>query len=257
MAIGPDANFSVGDKVAAVLRRGGNSRFAVASNLVKIDSNENVHHVCGILSTYVAAFQMLHIGESNNGPIRYDYDYLKGKVVFVNGGMSGFGQAVIHLANVFGAKRVYATSRPKDYDHLRDLGSIPLPLGSVNEMENLVGAIDLVIDMTIYSSNDNNIFNHLSTMRKATTGRLVFNVHGDIAKNGRHGVRTPLELIQLRSKFLLLSNVYVCDHLDPSLRRKFFKVRNILVCVVIFNLLLLQRSKLSSSAHQCRMISLT
>lgn len=216
LATGPDASFKKGDKVAAILGRGGNARYAVTNDLVKIENNDDVHEICGILSTYLAAFTLIHNG--NNATDRYSPDYLAGKSVFVNGGMSSHGQAVIHLARLLGAKKIYATSRAKDHRHLRELGAMPLSLGSTEKKIELQNTFDLVIDLTTFD-----MYGFLLSLVKKPAGELIFSVHGDIAENGKHGVRSQLDLLHLKSRSLLNSEVHVCNYLDYTNRDAFFK----------------------------------
>lgn len=208
MIAGPEATFKEGDRVATVVQTGGNARFTVCASkiLLKIDERDEAHRTCAILAAYMPAFALIQQGAGNESE-RYRLNPMFGQDVFVNGGMSNNGQAVIHLARLFGAQNIYATGKQNDYRHLSEIGALPLPLNNKSAMKEYGISIDVVIDTTSFEMLD-----LLSPMR-VPGGRVVFDQYGDISKNGKHGFRSKMDLVLLYGKTFMARNCHVCDYL--------------------------------------------
>lgn len=220
---GPDATFKVGNRVAAVVQTGGNTRLTVCSSkiLLAIDERDEAHRVCAILAAYMPAFSLIQQGVSDTSE-RYRDNPLYGHDIFVNGAMSSHGQAVVHLARLFGAKHIYATGKPKDYQHFKDLGALPLPLFNDTALEKMDGSIDLIIDTTAFDMLE------ILTPLRVSGSRVVFDQHGDIAKNGKHGFRSKLDFVILTGKIFLARNCYLVDYLQCFNQHfSVFKVRRL------------------------------
>mmetsp|Transcript_22220 Transcript_22220/g.25727 ORF Transcript_22220/g.25727 Transcript_22220/m.25727 type:complete len:134 (-) Transcript_22220:760-1161(-) len=133
----------------------------------------------------MAAFACLQRGVLDDN--RYECDSLHDKSVFINGGTSLVGQAAIQLCVQLNAKLVYATGAKKDYDHLRNLGAVPLNLNSISNLEyNLMGQIDIIIDFTTFDMMD-----YLLKI-KHQNGSLIYYEYGDITRTGGHGWRSQM-----------------------------------------------------------------
>lgn len=229
---GPESRFTVGDRVATVTQIGGNCRFTTQSSdiLLKIGKNDDAHSICAILSAYIPAFALIQNGMKDHVK-RYEKEVLSGSNVLVNGSMGMHGQAVVHLARLLGkvpqivhclfyaslltflslrqtgAKNVFATAKQKDYQHLMNIGAIPLPLNSRAVIKEHNQSFDLIIDTT---STDT--FDILVSLKKPG-GRIVFDQYGDINKDGRHGFRSKVDLLLLHSKTFLTDNCHICNYL--------------------------------------------
>ena len=222
IAIAPnisDGMFRVGDRVGTIVHTGGNARFCVqsASKLVKISEEENAHDACGLLSTYMAAFACLRHTTPKSD--RYEMDCLDGQTVFVNGGMSAVGQAIINLSQHLGAIKVYATGKEKDFHHLEGLGADPILLGKQIIDHKL--KVDVIIDCTSFD-----ILDYLLSLKKES-GRLVYYRHGDISMDGHHGWRTYLPTLLLKFRLMISSqNDSFCDPVQDIFLDRFdvFKV---------------------------------
>jgi len=117
------------DYVAALIRCGGNARYVKthASSLVRVPKEVDPASAACMVETYLTAFQSLHVGEDHDR--RYRTDQYVGKSVLVIGGISMVGQAMIELAQLAGASRVYATATAKHHKFLKRIGAIPLSIG--------------------------------------------------------------------------------------------------------------------------------
>ena len=139
-------NIRSGDYVAALIRCGGNARYVKASgsSLVKVPTKVAPAAAACMVETYLSAFQSLHVGEPSSS--RYSFSCYAGQNILVIGGISMVGQAMIELARLGGAARVYATARQKHHSFLRTLGAIPLPIGIDEWMPTFSEQMDVVVD---------------------------------------------------------------------------------------------------------------
>ena len=139
-------HLNVGDRVLALTRCGGNSRFLSISpdQLVKISQHDvDPAEAACLAETYLSAFQVLHYGQGLN--TRYRHNTLKVKSTLVVGTVSTIlGHAFVELAMAAGVERVFATSTPKQFPRLRSLGIIPVSIDPRLWYDHLDKAIDLV-----------------------------------------------------------------------------------------------------------------
>ena len=136
---------NVRDRVAALITHGGNSQYVSidAKHLVHVPRTIKDKEASVIVETYLSAFQSLHLGLDASD--RYKSTSLKGKKIFVFGGVSTVGQAAIQLAVLFGAT-VFTNSFSKHFDFLRTLGAHPLGQEEGNWLKEVEGTMDIVID---------------------------------------------------------------------------------------------------------------
>jgi NADPH:quinone reductase-like Zn-dependent oxidoreductase len=208
MIAGDDAIFREGDRVATVVQTGGNARFTVCSSkiLLRLSKTDDAHQICAILSAYLPAFSLIQHGVKDSTE-RYRLNPLFGLNVFINGGMSSHGQAIIDLANLFGAQNIYASGRQKDHHHLKKMGAIPVSMNSKSAFEKLSGKIDLVFDTTSFD-----MLEQLIQMRVGG-GRVIFDQYGDVCENGVHGFRSKMDWVPLVGKSHIAGNCFVSDYL--------------------------------------------
>ena len=139
-------DFKVGDRVAALVRIGGNSRYisVSASDLVAVPrSCDSTEAVC-MVSTYMTAYQCIRTATNNSF-------ILKKKRVLITGGTEPVGQALIQLCFRAGATEVFASGPDRSQRYIRTvLGARPLPADPNQWMDSMKGSVDVVFDGTCY-----------------------------------------------------------------------------------------------------------
>jgi len=138
------SSFKVGDRVAALVRTGGNARYVnvPAASLVKIPLGVDATQAACIVSTYMTAFQALDLARASTD----QESSLEGKKVLVTGGNGPVGRAVIELARLAKADAIYATAYGRDHPDLESMGAIALPFSSEDWLPKVQGSMDIVID---------------------------------------------------------------------------------------------------------------
>jgi NADPH:quinone reductase-like Zn-dependent oxidoreductase len=137
---------NVGDRVLALAKWGGNSRFSHidASELVRVpDSLDPAEATC-LAETYLTTFQCLQ----TISPVgkRYTECSLKDKKVLVIGTMNtNLGRAFAQLAYFNDVQAIFATAKPKHYEYLLSNGVIPLSNDPAEWPKNLAQTVDLMI----------------------------------------------------------------------------------------------------------------
>ena len=137
--------FKVGDRVAALVRTGGNARYINIPyfSLVKVPDGLDTAGAACIVSTFMTAFQALDLAR---GPDAKEKSTLEGKKILVTGGNGPVGRAVIQLARLMKAEAVYATAYGRDHSDLGTMGAIALPFASEEWLPKVQGQMDAVID---------------------------------------------------------------------------------------------------------------
>ena len=151
VAIGESVKgFKVGDRVAALIRTGGNARYACVpeSDLVEVPRTcDSAEAVC-MVSTFMTAYQCLRLVTNDNFA-------LNGKRILITGGIEPVGQALIQLCFRSGASEIYATAPDHRHGYLRTvLGACPLPVDPKLWLGSIKGSMDIVFDGTCYDSLD-------------------------------------------------------------------------------------------------------
>jgi len=130
-----------GDRVVALSPYlQGNSRYVStdANKVVKIINEFDAAEAACIVRSYLIAYQCLHrAGEKG---------IQRGDTVLVIGGNGAVAQAVIQLAVVAGASKVFATVHNKFRNMIHKLGGIALPREPEDWFPEIKGQIDIVID---------------------------------------------------------------------------------------------------------------
>jgi len=138
------SSFKVGDRVAALVRTGGNTRYINIpfSSLARVPDGIDTPQAACIVSTYMTAFQALDLarGSANRE------SSLAGKQILVTGGNGPVGRAIIQLARLMKADAVYATAYGRDHSELEAIGAIALPFSSREWLPRVYGGMDAVID---------------------------------------------------------------------------------------------------------------
>lgn len=136
------SRFSPGDRVAGLVRSGGNARFISVSenNLIPVPRSLDTSEAVCMVSIYAAAYQSLKAAVSTA------VFSLQGKKVLVIGGMDGAGQAIIQMCRKAKAD-VYATAPDHRHGYVRStMGAIPLPEKAAEWSLIAEGEMDYVFD---------------------------------------------------------------------------------------------------------------
>lgn len=135
--------FKEGDRVAALVRTGGNARFISVhvDSLVKIPKNIDSAEAAAMVSTFITAYQTLK-RITQKGPMFS----LLGKRVLILGGMDGVGQALIQMCTKARAE-IYAPGPHSRHAYLLNvLGAHPLPEDRDQWLPLVEGQMDYVFD---------------------------------------------------------------------------------------------------------------
>lgn len=130
-----------GDRVVALAPYlGGNARYVArgADQVVKIPETVDAAQAACIVRTYLTAHQCL--SRAGKNPVK------KGDSVLVIGGNGAVAQAVIQLARIAGASRIFATVCERYRHMILKIGAIPLPREPEDWLPQVKGQMDIVID---------------------------------------------------------------------------------------------------------------
>jgi NADPH:quinone reductase-like Zn-dependent oxidoreductase len=174
-----DPAFEDGDRVAAIIRTGGNARFVSvpASSLVKIPRNIDSAEAVAMVSTFTTAYQTLK-RITQKGPMFS----LLGKRVLVLGGMDGVGQALIQMCMKARAD-IYAPCPRSCHPYMQNvLGAHPLPDDKDQWLSLVESQMDYVFDGVCEDG--------LESSQKALTaeGELVCYGHTAMLKEKEMGI---------------------------------------------------------------------
>lgn len=198
------SDFAVGERVAAIVRCGGNARWisVPASSLVKVPESLDSAEVAALVSIYTTAYQALR-KITGSGPMFS----LQGKKVLILGGMDGVGQALIQLCKKARAS-VYVSAPKLRHVYLNSvLGVTPLPEN--DWLSGIEGQMDYVFDGVCENGTEKSF--------KALTdsGEIVCCGHASMLKEkemGILGVPLNIRMNQFYTKFS--SRVHTVDIWD-------------------------------------------
>ncbi|KAL9183115.1 hypothetical protein ACHAXT_004902 [Thalassiosira profunda] len=108
-----------------------NKRYALvdAGLVVTVPRHVDASDAACIVRLYMTAFQSVRLGLGTLHD-RYDFNQLRGKSILVQNGLTELGRAIIDLAGLLGAERIFATGPTEQHDALKELGAIPLGLAT-------------------------------------------------------------------------------------------------------------------------------
>jgi len=138
-----ERSFEEGDRVAALVRTGGNARFlsVPASSLVKLPRQLDCAEAAAMVSIYTTAYQTLK-RITQKSPM---FSLLGSKVLII-GGMDAVGQALIQMCCKARAE-IYATGPERKHSYIRNiLGVHPLPENKEDWLPKVKGEMDYVFD---------------------------------------------------------------------------------------------------------------
>jgi NADPH:quinone reductase-like Zn-dependent oxidoreductase len=147
--LGPKAtslmnDFTYGDRVAALVRKGGNARYisVPVSDLVRVPrSCDSAEAVC-MVSIFSTAYLSLKVISSHKPMFS-----LEGKKALVVGGMDPVGQALVQMLIKARADPVFVTAPECHHTYIRSvLGAYPLPEKSAEWSKYVIEQMDFVFD---------------------------------------------------------------------------------------------------------------
>lgn len=135
-------DFAVGDRVAALVRTGGNARYISVpeSSLVRIENSFDSGDAAAMVSIYATAYQCLKAISSKGGPM---YS-LQDKKVLVLGGMDGVGRALTQMCKKARAEIYFCAPTHRHLYVKNIMGVNPLP--ETNWLPQVEGQLDYVFD---------------------------------------------------------------------------------------------------------------
>lgn len=157
-------NWKEGDRVAVILRTGGNSRYVnvPAKTLVEVPRIlDNAEAAC-MVTTYMTAYQSLKLAlkslkplpsmvqtSTNNSKgktVKAD-KFLQGRRVLITDGISPVGQALIQLCSLAGAEQILTTAPESRHRYIKSvLRAKPLPMDPSVWLPLVQGKMDVVFD---------------------------------------------------------------------------------------------------------------
>ena len=211
--------FKVGDRVASLVRTGGNARYisVPVSNLVEVPRSCDAAEAACMVSTFMTAYQAIRM-------VTKDQFTLNGKRILITGGIEPVGQALIQLCSRAGADSIYATAPEHRHRYIKSvLGATPLPLEPKDWLPATKGAMDVVFDGSCHDGLDS----PYASLKK--DGILV--CVGMSALLGQQGgnpgvLGAPISAYWTKLKGSLLSNVQTYEVWERfQTNRDEFKVR--------------------------------
>eukprot|EP00977_Amphora_coffeiformis_P027834 scaffold34647_cov182-Amphora_coffeaeformis.AAC.4 len=202
-------NFKPGDRVAGLMRSGGNARYAEIhkNSLVPVPKGLDGAEAACMVSVCVSAYQAINLATKETSV----YD-LEGKRVLVVGGMDGVGQAIIQMCRKAKAT-VFATAPDRRHAYVRSiLNAIPLPEDAKEWVAIAKGTMDVVFD-GVFEGNMEDSFDALNA-----TGKLVCFGHSSLLSEQMGWFGVPFEQRIKRFQIESKPNAQVHDLWDSFKR---------------------------------------
>jgi len=139
-------DFNVGDRVAALVRTGGNARYidVAASDLVPVPSACDSTEAACMVSTYMTAYQCVRLATQNTFE-------MKNKRVLITAGTEPTGQALIQLCRRAGAGEIFVCGPNNRSRFIRTvLRAKPMSDDPKQWNEKVKGSMDVVFDGACY-----------------------------------------------------------------------------------------------------------
>jgi NADPH:quinone reductase-like Zn-dependent oxidoreductase len=222
-------DWKISDRVAALVRMGGNARYIVVhhKSLIHVPRSLDAADAVSMVSTYMTAYQSLKLtldSEEKRGAKPF-----AGRKILVVGGSTPVGQALIQLSVKAGASEVYATGPAIMTKFLKSMGAIPIGHEPYEWLPQVKGEMDLVFDGVCQDGYDS------SQLALQEKGKLVaVGMLGKLQREGPGLFGAPLSAFMTDAKAsLFMSKTQTYDawssfQHDPET----YKVRTIFVVVV-------------------------
>lgn len=145
------STFEVGNKVAALVPSGGNSKYITIeyTNIIRVPPEVDSESALCLSSTYVPAREALDLGRKMNTPFT-------GANILVIGGNGPSGLATIELALLEGAN-VFTTADERHHEYLATLGAKCFPIDPAKWLPTLNGKMDVVLDSVCLDGYESSI----------------------------------------------------------------------------------------------------
>ena len=211
--------FKPGDRVAGLLRSGGNARYTQIPEdaLVPVPKQLNSAEAACMVSVYTAAYQSINLATKDSSV----YD-LEGKQVLVVSGMDGVGQAIIQMCRKAKAE-VFATAPDRRHAYVRSiLNATPLPEKTEEWAAIAKGSMDVVFD----GAGDGTMEASFAALTE--NGKLVCFGNSALLRDQMGWLGVPFERRMQRFQLENKSNTYFHDIWDSYKRDpETYKVRRI------------------------------
>jgi NADPH:quinone reductase-like Zn-dependent oxidoreductase len=157
---------------------------------VKVPESIDPASTACLAENYLAAFQILHLGQRNG--TRYKKSALKRKSFLVLGCMtSNMGRAIAELALDASVQHLYALAKEKHHSQLTALGAIPLSPNLLEWWEKLAGKIDVIICLEGDLTNL-----HYKLLKE--NGQVI------VARHCRRNAKTAEDILERRSTLVCM-----------------------------------------------------
>jgi NADPH:quinone reductase-like Zn-dependent oxidoreductase len=219
--------FKPNDRVAGLLRSGGNARYVQVSqeSLVAVPASLDGAEAACMVSVYTSAYQAINLATRESSV----YD-LEGKQVLVVGGMDGIGQAIIHMCSKANAE-VFATAPDRRHAYVRSvLNATPLPENPEEWGTIAKNSMDVVFDGECQGNMDAS----LSAMNKR--GQMICFGNSTLIEEGMGWFGVPVERRLQRMSLESKPRVQVYDiwdnfRKDPDLFKVCSHSQSLLECL--------------------------
>jgi NADPH:quinone reductase-like Zn-dependent oxidoreductase len=170
-------DFAVGERVAAIVRCGGNARWlsVPASSLVKVPATLDSAEVAAMVSIYTTAYQAMR-KISGGGPMFS----LQGKKILILGGMDGVGQALIQLCKKARAT-IYVPAPKTRHVYLKGVLGVT-PLLDTDWLSTVKSEMDFVFDGMSENGSD------MAFKALTSKGELVCYGHSSLLNEREMGI---------------------------------------------------------------------
>jgi len=185
---GSVTEFATGDRVAALVRTGGNARYISVpeASLVKISNSLDSGEAAAVVSIYSTAFHCLKV-IAKGGPM---YS-LEGKKVLILGGMDGVGRALVQMCKKSKAEIYFAAPNHWHLYVKNILGAAPLP--ETDWLAQVEGSLDYVFDGICEDGSTNS----MKALKKE--GELVCYGQSALLQENEMGILGPPMLVHWKN----------------------------------------------------------
>lgn len=198
-----NSTFQIGDKVASIVRSGGNAKYITVpyQSIIRVPNEVDDNTALSMLSTYVPARESLDLARKFNTP-------LTGASVLIIGGNGPSGLAMIELA-LLEAANVYTTADERHHAYLTSLGVQCFPIDPEKWLPSLEGKMDVVLDSVCIDMYESSRRALNSTGTLVCTGMSAVYTMGHISVFGLHDVRDyKASYCKMKAKFFMYNGVY-------------------------------------------------
>ena len=141
-----ELGIKAGSRVASIVKWGSNSKCVSIppDQLVVVPKHLDAGDLACLIACYLPAFEALHHGRAR--PYRYSRRCLKGRRVLITGGATVEAQALIRMAQLAGAAKIYVTAPVEHHLLIEKKQAGALFEDPDDWLQDVAGRMDIVID---------------------------------------------------------------------------------------------------------------